>query len=126
MDMEKEYTKEVRSQCKRVADAFQEIYEMYGDMCVLDAEKFGFVVLCWFGGSSFDENAVYKEPQELFDDLWEMWLDYKLLHSVLGTGREEIDYEQLYTELPENTKKEYENKKKYFMNLAGLPYAIDA
>lgn len=122
--MEKEYTAEVRSQCKRVADAFQELYEMYGDMCVLDARKFGIVVLCWFGGSSFDENTVYKDPKELFDDLWEMWLDYKLFHSVLGTGREEIDYEQLYAELPEITKKEYEDKKKYFMDLAGLSDAL--
>ena len=43
--MEKVYTKEEHDKCKRVAEAFQELYTMYGDMCVLDAGDFGFVHL---------------------------------------------------------------------------------
>lgn len=36
------------------------------------------------------------------------------------TGREQIDYEQLYTELPVETKDEYDSKRKYFLGLSGL------
>ena len=32
--METVYTKEEHDKCKRVAEAFQELYAMYGDMCV--------------------------------------------------------------------------------------------
>lgn len=37
------YSKEEHDMCKKVADAFQELYDMQGDCCVLDAGKFGFV-----------------------------------------------------------------------------------
>ena len=80
--MEKVYTKEEHDKCKRVADAFQELYAMYGDMCVLDAGDFGFVHLRWFRDGCFDGNTVYTDSRELFDDLWEMWMDYVLLDSV--------------------------------------------
>lgn len=118
--MEKEYTRKECDKCQKVVEAFHELYEMYGDMCVLDTGRFGFVVLRWYSNTSFDGNTVYTDSRELFDDLWEMWLDYKLLDSVLGTGREEIDYEQLYTELPVETKDEYDSKRKYFLGLSRL------
>ena len=38
--MEKKYSKKEHDKCQRVADAFSELYEMYGDMCVVDAGKF--------------------------------------------------------------------------------------
>ena len=37
--MEKKYSKKEHDKCQRVADAFSELYEMYGDMCVVDAGK---------------------------------------------------------------------------------------
>ena len=52
--MEKKYSKKEHDKCQRVADAFSELYEMYGDMCVVDAGKFGFAFLKWYGGESFD------------------------------------------------------------------------
>lgn len=88
--MEKKYSKKEHDKCQRVADAFSELYEMYGDMCVVDAGKFGFAFLKWYGGESFDGNSVYQDSKELFDDLWQMWLDYKILDSVAGTEREKI------------------------------------
>ena len=45
--MEKKYSKKEHDKCQRVADAFSELYEMYGDMCVVDAGKFGFAFLVW-------------------------------------------------------------------------------
>lgn len=67
--MEKVYTKEEHDKCKRVAEAFQELYAMYGDMCVLDAGDFGFVHLKWFRDGNFDGNIVYTDSREMFDDL---------------------------------------------------------
>lgn len=118
--MEKEYSKEEHDKCQSVADAFAELYEMYGDMCVVDAGKFGFVFLKWFSRNSFEGSTAYKDSRELFDDLWQMWLGYKLLESVSGTEREDIDYEQLYEELSAKEKEEYEEKRQQFLSLSGL------
>ena len=89
-------------------------------MCVVDAGKFGFVFLKWFSRNSFEGSTAYKDSRELFDDLWQMWLDYKLLESVSGTEREDIDYEQLYEELSAKEKEEYEEKRQQFLSLSGL------
>ena len=68
----------------------------------------------------FDGNSVYQDSKELFDDLWQMWLDYKILDSVAGTEREDIDYKKLYEELSAETQKEYEEKRQQFLRLSGL------
>ena len=86
----------------------------------MDAGKFGFAFLKWYGGESFDGNSVYQDSKELFDDLWQMWLDYKILDSVAGTEREDIDYKKLYEELSAETQKEYEEKRQQFLRLSGL------
>lgn len=49
-----------------------------------------------------------------------MWLDYKILDSVAGTEREDIDYDQLYKELSTKEKEEYEEKRQQFLSLSGL------
>lgn len=118
--MEKVFTKEEHDKCKKVTDAFQELCDMYGDMCILDAGKFGFVHLRWFRDGYFDSNTVYTDSREMFDDLWEMWMDYVLLDSVKGSNREEIDYDELYAELPEDKKAEYEQKRQQLLELSGL------
>lgn len=55
----------------------------------------------------------------MFDDLWEMWMDYVLLAPVKGTEREELDYDELYAELPEDKKTEYEQKRQELLELSG-------
>ena len=57
--MGKAYTKKEHDKCKQVAEAFQELYAIYGDMCVLDAGDFGFVHLKWFRDGYFDGNILY-------------------------------------------------------------------
>ena len=65
-------------------------------------------------GESFDGNSVYQDSKELFDDLWQMWLDYKILDSVAGTEREDIDYKKLYEELSAETQKSMKKKDSSF------------
>ena len=43
--MGEKYSKEDHDKCKKVAEAFQELYDILGDTCVLDAGEFGFVYL---------------------------------------------------------------------------------
>ena len=46
--MEKKYSREEHDRCKKVAEVFQELYDMLGDTCVLDAGKFGFIYLTYY------------------------------------------------------------------------------
>ena len=50
--MGEKYSKEDHDKCKKVAEAFQELYDILGDTCVLDAGEFGFVYLTSIGNCS--------------------------------------------------------------------------
>lgn len=103
--------------CQKVATAFTELYELYGDMMVADAGKFGFVHLRWFDGLMFSSNDVYTDSVELFEDLWEYWKDFNLLEPVKHTPLAELSYDELYEILPDEKKKEFENKRQEFWRI---------
>ena len=56
----------------------------------------------------------------MFDDLWELWLDYMLLEPVKNTELSELSSEELYDMLPEETKVEYQRKRQQFLAASGL------
>ena len=63
---------------RKVADAFAELYEM-AEIMVLDADRYGFVMLKYYELSSgFAEDETYTDSEKLFDALWEEWLNTKL------------------------------------------------
>ena len=116
------YSKEEHDKCKKVADAFQELYDMQGDSCVLDAGKFGFVYLQYYieNNESFDANDVYRNSTDLFNALWNEWLYLKIITPLFGTDLTDLPIEELYDKLPEDTKKEYEQKRIEFLKKAEL------
>ena len=67
---EKYITEEQRAGCRKVADAFAELYELT-DVVVADAGRFGFVRLQWFSeGEGFDSAMAFSDSRELFEELW--------------------------------------------------------
>lgn len=66
------------------------------------------------------QEIEFTDSREMFDDLWKMWMDYVLLAPVKGTDREELDYDELYAELSEDKKAEYEQKRQELLELSGL------
>lgn len=53
-------TEEQRVKCRKVADAFAELYEL-ADVMVADAGRFGFVRLQWFSeGEGFDSAMAFR------------------------------------------------------------------
>ena len=63
-------TEEQQAKCRKVADAFAELYEMT-DVMVADAGRFGFVRLQWFSeGDGFDSAMAFSDSKELFEELW--------------------------------------------------------
>ena len=101
--MGEKYSKEDHDKCKKVAEAFQELYDMLGDTCVLDAGEFGFVYLTYYREqkSCFDRNKVYRNAEELFEALWDEWLYSEVMQPVYGTEDAEAGFEEIYRKLPD-------------------------
>lgn len=121
MDKAKTYiTDEERIKCQKVADAFAEISE-YEDLMVFNAGKYGFVKIQYFKlPFGFDSVTTYFDSRSLFDDLWEEWLDTRLLNFAAGTPMEEMDYEDILKRLPKERQKELADKRSYFAEKAGI------
>ena len=114
---EKYITQKQREKCRKVADAFAELYEL-ADVMVADAGRFGFVRLQWFSeGEGFDSAAVYSDSAELFEELWRIWYEHEVLTPVLGTPLSELDYDEIFKALPKNRQEEIQGKKDYFLAL---------
>lgn len=113
-------TKEELEKCRRVAEAYTELYES-DDILVLEAGKYGFVKLQYYRVPfGFDELMTFTDSRSMFEDLWEEWLATKLLSLSKGTPMAEMSYEDIFKCLPKEKRKEIMDKKKYFAKKAGL------
>lgn len=117
-----DYSQEEHYKCQKVAKAFKELYDLYGDMCVVDIGKFGFVVLTIWDrdGTRFEDNKVYIDSNSLFEELWGMWQAYYVYEYVKGTKLENLSWNEQLSILPENIKLQFKNKRKHFIDLAEL------
>ena len=112
-------TEEQKVKCRKVADAFAELYELT-DVIVADAGRFGFVRLQWFSeGEGFDSAMAFSDSTELFEELWRIWYEYEVLTPVLGTPLAELDYEEIFQTLSKDRQEEILEKKRYFLALCG-------
>ena len=114
---EKFITEKQRAKCRKVADAFTELYELT-DVMVADAGRFGFVRLQWFSeGEGFDSAMVFSDSEELFEELWRICYEHEVLTPVLGTPLAELDYDEIFQTLSKDRQEEILEKKRYFIAL---------
>ena len=110
-------TEEQRAKCRKVADAFAELYELT-DVMVADAGRFGFVRLLWFSeGEGFDSAMAFSDSKELFEELWRIWYEHEVLTPVLGTPLAELDYDEIFQTLSKDRQEDILKKKAYFAAL---------
>ena len=73
-------TKEEQEKCRKVADAFAELYELE-NILVIDAGRYGFVKLQYYKPpQGFEDAITFTDSRSLFDNLWQEWLDTKLCY----------------------------------------------
>ena len=101
---EKYITDDEREKCRKVADAFAELYEIE-NILVVDAGRYGFVKLQYYrppegfedaitftdSRSMFDKLAEYK-PLAKVEELTEQ--NYNMIDNVLNNGAEKKEQEQ--------------------------------
>ena len=113
-------TEEERTKCQKVADAFAELYEME-NIVVLDVGRYGFVMLKYYNlPHGFEDAITFTDSVELFEDLWEEWLNTKLYLLAKGTPLLEKGYKGVFEGLPEEKQSELIGRKAGFAKAAGI------
>ena len=113
-------TEEERAKCKKVAEAFTELYEM-ADIVVVDVGRYGFVMLKYYmPPHGFEEDATFTDSKALFEGLWQEWLDMKLYFMAKGTSLMEIGYKGVFESLSKEKQLELIGRKTYFARMAGI------
>ncbi len=85
-------TKEEQEKCRRVAEAFAELYGLE-NILVMDAGRYGFVKLQYYKEpQGFDDVITFTDSQSMFENLWQEWLDTKLYLMAKGTPLMEKGY----------------------------------
>lgn len=113
-------TEEERVKCKKVADAFAELYEM-ADIAVVDVDRYGFVMLKYYmPPHGFEEDATFTDSKTLFEELWKEWLDMKLYLIAKGTPLMEKGYKGVFESLSEEKQSELIGQKVNFASLAEI------
>ncbi len=113
-------TLEEWEKCKRVADAFAELYEME-NIVVLDVGRYGFVKLQYYKPLyGFEDVVTYTDSKVMFEDLWQEWLDTKLYLMAKGTPLMESGYEGIFKSLTKEKQTELTERKADYAKTAGI------
>ena len=99
-------TKEEQKRCKKVVDAFTELYEM-ANIVVVDVGRYGFVMLKYYmPPHGFEEDETYTDSRALFEGLYQEWLNTRLCCIAKEMGMDDILYERVFESLPKEKQSE--------------------
>ncbi len=113
-------TVEEREKCKKVVDAFAELYDM-ADIVVVDVGRYGFVMLKYYmPPHGFEEGETFTDSKVLFEALWQEWLDMKLYLMAKGTPLLEKGYKSVFESISKEKQSELIGRKVDFAEKAKL------
>ena len=113
-------SEEERRKCKKVADAFAELYEME-NILVVDAGRYGYVKLQYYKPPhGFEDVVTYTDSKVMFEDLWQEWLDTKLYLLAKGTPLMESGYDGIFKSLTKEKQAELIERKAVYAKVAGI------
>ena len=117
---EKYITDDEREKCRKVADAFAELYEIE-NILVVDAGRYGFVKLQYYRPpQGFEDAITFTDSRSMFENLWEEWLDTQLFLLAKGTPMAGMGYHEIVRCLPKEKQEELMNRKAGFAKTAGI------
>ena len=112
-------TEEEQRKCRKVADAFEELEDV--DVVVVDAGRYGFVKLQYYTPpTGFENDFTFTDSRALFDDLWEEWLHTQIIMLAREMKIEDIDYDDIFRQLPGERQDELMGRKQHFAEIAGI------
>ena len=122
--MEKQFyiTEEEREKCRKVIDAFAELYEIDDeDILVVDAGRYGFVKLqCYTPSYGFEALDTYTDSNSLFEGLWCEWLNLNVFLFAREMRLDDVLYGEIFDNLPKEKQMELIGRKDDFAKKAGI------
>ncbi len=121
MEKERYISRKEQKRCKKVADAFAELYEIT-EVVVIDVGRYGYVKLQYYykPPRGFDCITTYTDADTMFKDLWREWLEIQLLTLSAGTPVAEMGYADMMKCLPKKRQKQLMGRKKEFARKAKI------
>ena len=117
---EKYITDDEREKCRKVADAFAELYEIE-NILIVDAGRYGFVKLQYYRPpQGFEDAITFTDSRSMFENLWEEWFDTQLFLLAKGTPMAGMGYHEIFRCLPKEKQEELMNRKTGFAKTAGI------
>lgn len=117
---EKYITDDEREKCRKVADAFAELYEIES-ILVVDAGRYGFVKLQYYRlPQGFEDAITFTDSRSMFENLWEEWLDTQLFLLAKRTPMAGTGYNEIFRCLLKEKQEELMNRKAGFAKTAGI------
>ena len=115
-------TKEEQEKCRKVIDAFAELYEIEDeDILLVDAGRYGFVKLqCYTPSYGFEELDTYTDSNSLFEGLWDEWLNLNLFLIAREMQIDDIVGEEVFNILSKEKQSELTGRKDDFAKKAGI------
>ena len=115
-------TEEEREKCRKVIDAFSELYEIEDeDILLVDAGRYGFVKLqCYTPSYGFEELDTYTDSNSLFEGLWDEWLNLNVFLLAREMRLDEVLYEEIFDHLPKEKQTELIRRKADFAKKVGV------
>ena len=115
-------TEEEREKCRKVIDAFAELYEIEDeDVLLVDAGRYGFVKLqCYTPSYGFEEFDTYTDSNSLFEALWDEWLNLNVFLLAKEMRIDDIRYDEVFKGLPKEKQSELIGRKADFARMAGI------
>ena len=124
MSMEKKVyiTEEEREKCRKVIDAFAELYEIEDeDILLIDVGRYGFVKLqCYTPSYGFEELDTYTDSNSLFAGLWDEWFNLNVFLLAREMQLDDVLYEEIFDSLPKEKQSELIGRKADFAKRAGI------
>lgn len=109
-----------RKKCKKVAEAFAELYEIE-NILVMDAGRYGYVKLQYYRlPSGFEDVITFTDSRSMFENLWQEWFDTQLYLLAKDTPMSGMGYEEIFKCLSEEKQKELTDKKADFAKKAEI------
>ena len=115
-------TEEEREKCRKVIDAFAELYEIEDeDIIVVDVGRYGFIKLqCYTPSYGFEVLDTYTDSNSLFEGLWDEWLSLNVFLLAQEMQLDDILYEDVFNILPKEKQSELIGRKADFAKKAGI------
>ena len=113
-------SEEERKKCKKVADAYSELYEIE-NILVMDAGRYGYVKLQYYRApDGFEDVITFTDSRSMFENLWQEWFDTQLYLLAKDTPMSGMGYDDIFKHLPKEKQKELSDKKAYFAKNAEM------